>query len=167
MRPTNTCAAGCCAASSSSRQLGVNPFKFGFVGSTDVHNSLTAIEEDNFFGKHVNQEPSPMRWEHVSKQGFGKTRYTWHYTAAGYAAVWATENTREALWDALKRREAYGTSGSRMVVRFFGGWDFAAATRGRASSPRPATRRACRWGVTCLHRRPGRGPRRPHSSSPR
>ena len=58
--------------------------------------SLTAIEEDNSFGKMPYQEPSPTRWEHVSKQGFGKTRYTWHYMAAGYAAVWATENTRAA-----------------------------------------------------------------------
>ena len=106
------------------QKLGANPFKFGFIGGTDVHNSLTAIEEDNFFGKHVNQEPSAKRWEHVSKQGFGKTRYTWHYTAAGYAAVWATENTREALWDAMKRKEVYATSGSRMTVRFFGGWGF-------------------------------------------
>lgn len=108
------------------QKLGVNPFKFGFVGSTDVHNSLTSIEEDNFFGKFVYQEPSPNRWEHVSKEGFGKKRYTWHYLAAGYAAVWATENTREALWDAMKRRETYGTSGTRMTVRFFGGWDYKA-----------------------------------------
>ena len=107
-------------------KLGVNPFKFGFIGGTDVHNSLTSIEEDNFYGKHVDQEPSPTRWEHVAKQGFGKTRYTWHYTAAGYAAVWATKNTREALWDAMKRKETYATSGSRMTVRFFGGWNFVA-----------------------------------------
>ena len=108
------------------RELGANPFKFGMTGGTDVHNSLSSIEEDNFMGKHMIQEPHPERWEHVSKQGFGKTRYTWQYTAAGYAAVWATENTREALWDAMKRREVYATSGSRITVRFFGGWSFAA-----------------------------------------
>jgi hypothetical protein len=115
-------------------KLGTNPFKFGFVGSTDVHNSLTSIEEDNFFGKLPIQEPAATRWEHKSKEsswdpslGPTRTRYTWHYMSAGYAAVWATDNTREALWDAMKRREVYGTSGSRMVVRFFGGWDFASA----------------------------------------
>lgn len=106
--------------------LGVNPFKFGFIGGTDVHNSLTAIEDDNFFGKLVNQEPNSKRWEHVSKEGFGKKRYTWQYEAAGYAAVWANENTRESLWDAMKRKEVYSTSGTRMTVRFFGGWDFKA-----------------------------------------
>jgi hypothetical protein len=104
--------------------LGVNPFKFGFIGGTDVHNSLSAIEEDNFFGKHVDQEPSRQRWSQPSKQGFGKTRYNWHYTAAGYAGVWATENTREALWDAMQRKEVYATSGSRITLRFFGGWAF-------------------------------------------
>ncbi len=108
------------------KKLGANPFKFGMIGGTDVHNSLTAIEEDNFMGKHVIQEPKPERWEHVSKQGFGKTRYTWQYTAAGYAAVWSTENTREALWDAMKRKEVYATSGTRMTVRFYGGWDYQA-----------------------------------------
>ncbi len=127
MMPTNYLRWGLLQGLMQEQKLGVNPFKFGVVGGTDVHNSLTAIEEDNFFGKHVNQEPSPVRWEHVSKQGFGKTRYTWHYTAAGYAAVWATENTREALWDAMKRKEVYATSGSRITVRFFAGWDFNAA----------------------------------------
>ncbi|MFN9775426.1 MAG: DUF3604 domain-containing protein [Burkholderiales bacterium] len=115
-------------------RLGVNPFKFGLVGSSDIHNSLSFMEEDNYFGKMVIQEPSPDRWEHKSKTsswesklGPARARYTWHYNAAGYAAVWATENTREALWDAMQRKEVYGTSGTRMIVRFFGGYEFTAA----------------------------------------
>jgi hypothetical protein len=133
MMPTNYLRAGLLRGLEHEASLGANPFKFGFVGGTDVHNSLSAIEEDNFYGKHVHQEPSPIRWEHVSKQGFGKTRYTWHYTAAGYAAVWATENTREALWDAMYRKEVYATSGTRLTLRFFGGWDFKPAdARGAA-----------------------------------
>ena len=127
MRPTMYLRAGLMRGLEQEAKLGVNPFKFGFVGSTDVHNSLTAIEEDNFFGKLPIQEPSPHRWDHVSKEGFGKTRYTWHYMSAGYAVVWATENTREAIWDAMKRREVYGTSGTRIMLRFFGGWGFTPA----------------------------------------
>ena len=84
----------------------------------------TSIEEDNFFGKHVAQEPHPGRWSQIAKKGLGFTRYDWMYEAAGYAGVWATENTRAALWDALMRKECYATSGTRMTVRFFGGWDF-------------------------------------------
>ena len=106
------------------QKLGANPFKFGFIGGTDVHNSLTSIEEDNFFGKHVTQEPKPDRWKGIAKKGLGFTRYDWQYTAAGYAAVWAPENTRTALWDAMYRKETYATSGTRMTVRMFGGWDF-------------------------------------------
>jgi len=104
--------------------LGTNPFKFGMVGSTDAHTSLTGIEEDNFWGKMVPYEPSPERAMHVSKELNGVTRYAWQYLAGGRAAVWATENTRESIWDALERKEVYGTTGSRMTVRFFGGWEF-------------------------------------------
>jgi hypothetical protein len=124
MMPTNYLRSGLQQGLLHEGKLGVNPFKFGFIGGTDVHNSLTSIEEDNFYGKHVEQEPSPNRWSHATKEGFGKTRYNYQYTAAGYAAVWAHENTRESLWDAMQRKETYATSGSRLTLRFFGGWDF-------------------------------------------
>jgi hypothetical protein len=111
------------------RKLGVNPFKFGMVGSTDSHTSMAAVEEDNFFGKHSGVEPGPHRWEHVVIEA-PDPKFTikgWQQAAAGYAGVWATENTREAIFDAMKRKETYATTGPRMVVRFFGGWDFTAA----------------------------------------
>jgi hypothetical protein len=110
------------------RELGVNPYKFGMVGSTDAHTGLTAVEEDNFFGKHSGVEPEPRRWEHVVIQA-PDPKFTikgWQQAAGGYAAVWATENTREAIFDAMKRKETYATTGTRMTVRFFGGWDFTA-----------------------------------------
>jgi hypothetical protein len=110
------------------QKLGVNPFKFGMVGSTDAHTAMSAVEEDNFFGKHSGVEPEPHRWEHVVIQA-PDPKFTikgWQQAAAGYAAVWATENTREALFDAMKRKETYATTGTRMTVRFFGGWDFTA-----------------------------------------
>jgi hypothetical protein len=134
MMPTNYLRAGLLRGLEQETRLGVNPFKFGIVGSTDVHNSLMAIEEDNYFGKMPYQEPSPHRWDHKSKEssweaskGPARARYTWQYLAAGYAAAWATENTREAIWDAMQRKETYGTSGTRMTVRFFGGWDYTPA----------------------------------------
>ncbi len=111
------------------RKLGVNPFKFGMIGSTDAHTAMAAVEEENFFGKHSGVEPGPHRWEHVVIES-PDPKYTvkgWQQAAAGYAGVWATENTREAIFDAMKRKETYATTGPRMVIRFFGGWDFTAA----------------------------------------
>ena len=109
-------------------KLGVNPFKFGMVGSTDSHITLAAVEEENFLGKYVNTEPSEERWGHVSMRSVdGKTKIMgWQAAASGYAGVWATENTREAIFDAMKRKETYATTGPRMTVRFFGGWHFVA-----------------------------------------
>lgn len=108
--------------------LGVNPYKFGLVGSSDAHTGLTAMEEDNFFGKTTPQEPSPerMRATFVNVPASGIRVMDWQVSSSGYAAVWATENTRESIWDAMQRRETYATTGPRMVVRFFGGWDFVA-----------------------------------------
>jgi hypothetical protein len=111
------------------KKLGVNPFKFGMIGSTDSHTSLAAVEEENFFGKHSGVEPEPHRWEHIvikSPMDPSLTTYGWQQASSGYAAVWATENTREAIFDAMARKEAYATTGSRITVRFFGGWEFAA-----------------------------------------
>lgn len=105
-------------------QLGVNPYKFGLIGSTDSHTGLTTADSDNYFGKLPAYEPSPERWNHASPFPSGKAYYGWEFVASGYAGVWATKNTREAIWDALKRKEVYGTTGPRIVVRFFGGWDF-------------------------------------------
>ena len=108
------------------RKLGANPYKFGMVGSTDAHTALAAVEEENFFGKHAGNEPNPRRAEHVIGQ-FGDKKYIgWEMVSSGYAAVWATGNTREAIFDAMKRKEVYATTGPRMLVRFFGGWDFEA-----------------------------------------
>jgi hypothetical protein len=106
------------------QQLGANPFKFGFVGGTDQHIGLTAIEEENFFGGTPLDEPKPGRaLGFFSKLGDTKVM-NWEMGAAGYGAIWASANTREALWDAMKRKEVYATTGSRMIVRFFGGWGF-------------------------------------------
>lgn len=106
--------------------LGVNPYKFGLVAGSDAHTGLTAMEEDNFFGKTTPQEPSPERLTKafIHDEKTGVTVMDWEVGAAGYAAVWATENTRTAIWDAMERRETYGTTGTRMIVRFFGGWNF-------------------------------------------
>lgn len=108
------------------QDLGANPYKFGLVGSSDAHNGLAALEEENFFGKTVPQEPSPHRMAATffDNKETGVKVMDWEVSASGYAAVWATENTRTALWDAMERRETYATTGPRMVVRLFGGWDF-------------------------------------------
>jgi hypothetical protein len=111
-------------------KLGANPFKFGLIGSTDSHTGLSTTEENNFFGKVSPLEPSadPMRFDEVIA---GRTapkgnQLTGRNTAAaGLAAVWARENTREALWDAISRKEVFATTGTRLKVRVFGGFDFA------------------------------------------
>ena len=111
------------------QELGTNPYKFGMIGSSDAHTALAAMEEENFFGKTAPQEPSPERMlaTFVNNPDTGVTIMDWEVGASGYAAVWAAENTRTAIWDAMHRREVYATTGPRMIVRFFGGWDFEVA----------------------------------------
>ncbi len=105
-------------------QLGVNPFKFGMIGSTDNHTSLATAAEDNYFGKFAESEPGPARLHNA--MAADQLWDNWNIVASGYAAVWARENTREALFAALKRREVYATTGTRIAVRFFGGWHYRA-----------------------------------------
>ena len=107
-------------------KLGTNPYKFGLIGSTDSHTSLATADDDNFFGKHTGSEPSAGRMEHPFAKFGDIAILNWETLASGYAGVWATDNTREAIFDAMERREAYSTTGPRMLVRFFGGWDFEA-----------------------------------------
>jgi len=107
-------------------KLGVNPYKFGLVGSTDSHTGLATADDENFWGKVVSSEPNPDRATHsfASNPKTGLQIMGWEETASGYAAVWAADNTRASIFDAMKRRETYATTGPRMLVRFFGGFDF-------------------------------------------
>lgn len=117
------------------KQLGANPFKFGLAGGTDAHTGLTASEEDNFFGKFPSSEPSAERWNEDAFNFEGRVIKGWELGASGRTAVWATENTRESIWDAMNRKETYATTGPRILVRFFGGFDF---TADDAQSRQPA-----------------------------
>jgi len=107
-------------------RLGTNPYKFGVVGATDSHTSLATAEEDNFFGKHSGYEPKVGRLSHPFMKTDAGAIIGWQMVASGLGAVWATENTREAIFDAMQRKEVYGSTGPRIRVRFFGGWDFSA-----------------------------------------
>ncbi|PCH67419.1 MAG: hypothetical protein COC12_11460 [Rhodobacteraceae bacterium] len=105
-------------------KLGINPYKFGLIGATDSHTSLASIEENNFYGKHPGTEPSPERMTRFFTKTDKAQIMDWQLVAGGIAAVWANENTRASIFDAVLRKEVYGTTGPRMRVRMFGGWDF-------------------------------------------
>ncbi|WP_019668630.1 DUF3604 domain-containing protein [Eudoraea adriatica] len=105
-------------------KFGTNPYKFGLQGATDSHTSLSTVEENNFFGKHTGYEPSPERMTHPFMKNENGEILGWSQLAAGITGVWAKENTRESIWDAMHRKEVYATTGPRMMVRFFGGWEY-------------------------------------------
>ena len=108
---------------------GSNPFKFGMIGSTDAHTSLATAAENNFWGKASAAEPGYERSSGIffrSAQDASLHTMSWQMVASGYAAVWAEENNRESLFSAMQRKEVYATTGSRIVLRFFGGWDYQA-----------------------------------------
>jgi hypothetical protein len=101
--------------------LGNNPFKFGMIGSTDAHTGLSSSEEDNFWGKMAYDSiPANKRGDSLG----GVKATGWDMAASGMAAVWAEENTRQGIFDAMKRREVYATTGPRIALRVFAGWDF-------------------------------------------
>ncbi|MGF1561964.1 MAG: DUF3604 domain-containing protein [Geminicoccaceae bacterium] len=107
--------------------LGTNPYKFGFSGASDTHTALAAVEEDNYIGKHSGVEPEPERMSHPVLKFGEQVVLSSEEVASGYTGVWATGNTRKELWDAMARREVYATTGTRMTVRFFGGWSYTEA----------------------------------------
>ena len=129
-------------------ELGVNPFKFGLIGSTDSHNGLATADSGNFWGKFAGNEPSPFR----ALTGT-------IYTASGYAAVWAEANTRQALFAAFKRREVYATTGPRIVLRFFGGWDYADADAARPDFAELGYRKGVPMGGDLAQTESGKSPR--------
>ncbi len=117
-------------------KLGANPYQAGLIGGNDAHVGVVTTREDNFFGEFANGLPSPDRWKTPlamveNDPQKGALMSVWGEQAAGLGGVWARENTREAIWDALKRREVYATTGDRPVVRVFAGWDFTKADLNR------------------------------------
>jgi len=105
-------------------KLGTNPYKFGLQGATDTHTSLATTQENNFFGKHSGYEPKPGRLSHPFMKNENGELFSWQQVASGLTGVWAQENTRESIFDAMHRKEVYATTGTRMKVRFFGGWEY-------------------------------------------
>ncbi|MBW2422910.1 MAG: DUF3604 domain-containing protein [Deltaproteobacteria bacterium] len=111
------------------RRLGINPFKFGMIGSTDAHTGLASTRDENYWGKMITSEPGPERMDHYVIQALSGdealSTFSWEEVASGLAAVWARDNTRASIFEAMQKKEAYATTGTRIVVRFFGGWDYA------------------------------------------
>lgn len=136
------------------QSLGTNPFKYGMIGSTDTHTGLSTADEDNFWGKFVADEDPRGR---AASTTMGRGRIGWQYLAGGYAGVWATENTREAIFDAMMRKEVYATTGPRMRLRMFAGYDL--ADRDLSADPCGLYRRAVAMGGDLSAATAGQAPR--------
>ena len=103
-----------------------NPFHYGFIGDTDTHNAAASNEEYNYTGKFAFENNPLHRLEGVKGQPPGQVQQVREFSSGGLAGVWAAENTREAIYGAMLRRETFGTSGPQIKVRFFGGWAYGA-----------------------------------------
>jgi len=110
-------------------ELGANPYKMGMTGASDTHTALSTTREENYFGKYMSTEPSPDRHndEVIPADDPALRILTSQEAAAGLVGVWARENTRGEIFDAMRRKEVYATSGTRIRVRVFAGWDFEAS----------------------------------------
>jgi hypothetical protein len=146
--------------------VGVNPFKFGMIGSTDSHTSLATTREENYFGKFAGAGPATeARYNDLVSQdlregGDGSLNvYHWETLASGLAGVWARENTRGALFDAMSRKEVYATTGTRMLVRVFAGWDFEPAEVHRPDFARQGYQRGVPMGGNLRAAPEGAAPR--------
>lgn len=110
------------------QKFGTNPFKFGMIGSTDAHTGLASTRDENYWGKFPGTEPAADRYKHYVIKAFSGddslSTFAWEEVSSGLAAVWARKNTREAIFEAMQKKETYATTGTRITVRFFGGWDY-------------------------------------------
>lgn len=104
-----------------------NPFKYGFIGDSDTHNAAASNEEYNYTGKFAFENDAHDRMEGLKGQPPEQIQQIREFSSGGLAGVWAEENTRESIFDAVQRKETFGTSGPMIKVRFFGGWDFGAS----------------------------------------
>jgi hypothetical protein len=143
------------------QELGVNPYKVGITAATDAHTGLATTREENYFGKYAQTEPSPDRHnkEVIPADDPAYRVMTSQEVASGLTAVWARENTREALFDAMERKEVYATTGTRMTVRVFGGWDFEADEVVRPDFVAQGYRRGVPMGGTLIDPPAGKTPR--------
>lgn len=144
--------------------LGANPWKFGMNGSTDAHTSLPTTREENFFGKVAQLEPTadPIRFEEAVAGRLGDPEQVlraWQTSASGLAAVWAKDNTREAIFDAMMRKEVYATTGTRIRVRVFAGYDFEASDLPRSDCDAYGYANGVPMGADLAANAEGRAPR--------
>ena len=141
-------------------QIGANPYKFGLAGATDAHNAIPSSREENFFGKAHIVEPSKKRADYVMVEAPDPKLNMMNAdsAASGLTAVWARENTREGIFDAMQRKEVYATTGTRLRLRVFAGWDFDATEVNRPDFAREGYARGVPMGGDLKNAPAGKAP---------